>query len=433
MLTARRALPLALALSLAGITALGAVVGAAPAARAAAAHPVYSVPSGAWSQFESDLSGAEGLATGLGVTVAILASGVDPSAAGLAGKATEGPDYIYAPRESLANASGTLTAGMIEGVPGTTQGAAPGVRILGIRVAPDGNEPGAQQFYDQNAANFEATEQPVLAQAITYAVTHGARVIEVSAEVWGDGGVDTALATAVATAIRHDDVIIAPESYEGTGTGSYLYPAGLPGVIGVTSAMLPGGVTSIPGDGAALPAVESAGNNSVVIAGPGDWVAGSSGDWGMIGPPSAAAYVAATAALIEQSHPGIAPALVEQALAMSARDKPAGGYDAEVGFGVLDPYEAVLDADKLVKDTVTAAPGAGMATAGTHFGAGPLPGVVVALPPAGSVVDAYWAAIGAGVLLLIIAVVLAAVFAIRARRAAGVPGAIAADGGGTGP
>ncbi|MGH3168185.1 MAG: hypothetical protein ACRDN0_20175 [Trebonia sp.] len=77
---------------------------------------------------------------------------------------------------------------------------------------------------------------------------------------------------------------------------------------------------------------------------------------------------------------------------------------------------AALDADKLAKDTMTAAPGTGTVAAGTRFGGGPPPGVIDALPSAGPVVYVYWVAIGAGAVLLVLALVLAAVFTVRARR-----------------
>jgi hypothetical protein len=42
--------------------------------------------------------------------------------------------------------------------------------------------------------------------------------------------------------------------------------------------------------------------------------------------------------------------------------------------------------------------------------------LINSLPPEGRVVYAYWAAIGVGALLVLLAVVLAALLAVRARR-----------------
>jgi hypothetical protein len=66
----------------------------APGAGAATA---YSPPAGSWSRFQSDLNAAEGLATGGGVTIALLPTGVDTSVTGLSGKVTNGPDYFGTP------------------------------------------------------------------------------------------------------------------------------------------------------------------------------------------------------------------------------------------------------------------------------------------------------------------------------------------------
>lgn len=414
MLTARRGLPLTLAAALAGVI----VVGAAPAALGATAHPAYSVPSDGWSRFQSDINAVQGLATGQGVTVAVLADGVDTSAPGLAGRSAEGPDYAFTPRGSLADSVGTLTATVITGAPGIVQGIAPDVRILGIRVEPGPAEPGAAAFdmasYGSNSVN---AGQQILAKAITYAAGHGASVIEVDPETWSGDGLSIQLAAAVRAAIRRNIVIVAPDADSGTGPGGYLFPAGMPGVIGVSSIMLPGGSPGYSATGQIVSVDQFPGNNSVALTGPGDFIQDAAGGWGLEGTAAAASYAAGTVALIKQLYPGMAPALVEQALAMSTRDKPKGGYNQNVGFGVLDPYKAVLDAAKLTKVTMTAAPGATI-PAGAHFGGGPLPGVVDALPPTGPVVYGYWAAIVCGVLLLAIAVVLAAVFAARSRRLA---------------
>ena len=115
---------------------------------------------------------------------------------------------------------------------------------------------------------------------------------------------------------------------------------------------------------------------------------------------SAACYVAATVALIKQRYPQLSPALVARALAMSARYHPHGGYSPSVGFGVLDPNDAILDAGTLARLTVSAPGGApGTVAATAHFGGAP-PGVISALPPVGRVAYLYWALIAVGAVLL---------------------------------
>jgi subtilase family protein len=429
----KRALPLTVVGALAAVAALGAAAPAAQAipattvastqraagaATAAVAGTAYAAPSSAWNQFTSDLNSAGGLATGRGVTVALLSTGVDTSAKGLAGKVTEGPNYI-SKATPVSHTSATITASLILGVPGVTQGAAPDARILSLRVMPDRSEAGSKKFFDSD--NFANTEGPILAQAITYAVRHGARVIEVDPEINGDGGAgfNPTLAAAVSDAIAKGAVIVAPESNEGCRTCDYMYPAGLPGVIGVASTMFPGGVNpsrlSPPGT-----ADQSARNNSVLIAGPGDWILATPDGWGPYGTSTAAVYVTSTVALIRQRYPGLSPALVARALAMSARDKPGGGYSMQVGFGVLDPYDAVLDAGTLVRLATTAGPGQGVISGKARFGSGPLPGVINALPSAKPEIIGNWVVIGVGAVLLVVGVIVA-ISGRRKRRGPQAP------------
>jgi hypothetical protein len=390
------------------LTASAVVAAAVPAAAAA---PTYSLPSRAWPQFVSDLDGAAGLATGRGVTIAVLWSGVDTSASGLSGQSTEGPNYVYKPRAPLAHALGTLISSLIVGSPGINPGLAPDARILGLRIEPDEYEPGRKQFYDSD--NYDSNQQIVDAKAIKYAADHGAKVILVDGETSAYGGVNLVLSSAVQYAIRKNVVIVAPESNDGSGQGEYLYPAGQAGVIGVASVTLPGGPTpqGVFGDGQSGSA--SARNNSVLIAGPGNAIIDSPTGWGIYKTAAAAAYVAATAALIKERHPNLSPALVARAIEISARDQPPGGYSTSVGFGVLDPYAAVLAADKVSRYTPTASAADGAVAAGGHFGTAPAaPTAINALPPDTSEVIASLSGIAVGAILLAVA----AVLAVRRRR-----------------
>ncbi|MCL2581595.1 MAG: S8 family peptidase [Streptosporangiales bacterium] len=399
----RRILPLALAAALVTLAC------AAPAAKAGsvqAARPAYSAPSGSWDQFTSELSSAGGVATGKGVTIAVLADGVATSGDGLSGKVTKGPGYLGKTAAPGSTSSGTVTASIILGSSGVVQGAAPDARILDMRVVPTGS---AGKKYVK-ASGYAAKEAPILAKAITYAVAHGARVIEDDIEV--NGGDLAGLQSAVSAAEAKGAVIVTGAWDAGEDTG-HLYPLGLPGVIGVASTLLPGGTNPASLGDSSESANFSPDNNSVVIAGPGDWVQVSKGGWGPFGPSTSVPYVTSTVALIKQRYPNLAPGLVERALVMSAKDKPSGGYDTQVGFGVVDPYDAVLDAATLAKVSTSAAPGPGVAAPGTHFGSGPLPGPVHALPSALWQIILSCAGIVAGAALLAFAVLVT----LRRRKA----------------
>ncbi|MGA9833084.1 MAG: S8/S53 family peptidase, partial [Trebonia sp.] len=200
--------------------------------------------------------------------------------------------------------------------------------------------PAAQSFYDD-----QSTALRIEAEGIRYAAGHGAQVILL--DYGSQEGPSLDLQSAVSYALSRKVVIVAP-AFPTTGSHSsaYEYPQGFPGVVGVSPVMLPGG--NAPSD-----PIEGQSNNTVLISAPADAVSVSDtvelqNFW------SAACYVAATVALIKQRYPQLSPALVARALAMSARYRPHGGYSPSVGFGVLDPNDAILDAGTLARLTVSA-------------------------------------------------------------------------------
>ena len=395
MLAGRAARAAARTAAVTAAVALAGMLAGIPGAAAATARQSYTPPPAAWARFQSDLSAAEGLATGRGVTIALLSTGADTTVPGLAGKVTDGPDYIFPPRTVTTNMVGTLTAALIVGEPGVVRGAAPGARILALRTEPDQFEPGYANFF--SASNQTGT-QPINATAIRYAVSHGARVILVDANSYA--APYPALLSALSYAMSKNVIIVAPapSTYQ-KWSWEYQYPSGVPGVIGVSAVMLPGGAPPFS-------PFTAANNNSVLISGPADTVIASATDWQLDDFAVAAAYVAATVALIKERYPDLSPSLVARALAMSARYHPRGGYAPSVGFGVLDPYDAILDAGKLARDTVTAPAGPGGVAAGAHFRSGPPPAVISALPPAAPITGVCWALAGLGALLLAAAVAL---------------------------
>ena len=229
----------------------------------AAAAPSYAVPSGAWARFQSDLNGAEGLATGRGVTIALLSTGADTS--GFGDRVSNGPDYIFKPQMTLTHAIGTLTAGLILGVPGAVRGVAPDARILALRTQPDFYEQGSTAFFsEQSSVDIQAVD----AQAIRYAVSHGAQVIVVDSISYLSASQE--LLSAASYALSRN-VAIVGMAIDATDQQNwkYQYPSGIPGVIGVSAVMLPGGP-------APFSPSHSEANNSVLIAGPADTMLASS-------------------------------------------------------------------------------------------------------------------------------------------------------------
>ena len=214
---AARAVAVTAAVALASLFALS------PGARAA---PSYAVPSGAWAQFQSDLNGAEGLATGRGVTIALLSTGADTG--GFGGRVSNGPDYIFKPQMALTHAIGTLTAGLIVGVPGAVRGLAPDARILALRIQPDFYEQGYSAFFSgQSSVDIQAVD----AQAIRYAVSHGAQVIVVDSVSYQSAS--PTLLSAVSYALSRNAVIVGMTIGSGDKQNwRYEYPSGIPGSSG---------------------------------------------------------------------------------------------------------------------------------------------------------------------------------------------------------
>jgi hypothetical protein len=408
------------------VTAIAALTAFAPAASAASATSATSaapasaagsegLPPGAYEQLQSDVIAADGMATGRGVTIALLSTGVDTTVAGLASQVINGPDYISQPKVPLTDASGTLMAEFLLGVPGFDAGLVPDAWILSLRTEPDFTEPGFNSFYNMATSDLERPE----AEAIRYAVSHGAAVIDID-DAYSSPDAD--LLDAVRYALSRNAVVIAPEDST-TGTpddeSDWSYPAGIPGVIGVSAVTLPGG----PAPYSSNP---MAANNSVLVSAPANTQSVSADGYQLDGSAVAVPLVAATAAMIKEKWPQMPPALVARALAMSARYHPSGGYSPSAGFGVVDPYEAIVDAGKLARLTATTPAGAPeTVAAGARFGDGSPPGVISVLPSAWPWYAAY------GALAVVAAVALAGGGMLAARHRPRQPST--GDGGRAGP
>jgi subtilisin family serine protease len=69
--------------------------------------------------------------------------------------------------------------------------------------------------------------------------------------------------------------------------------------------------------------------------------------WWVSGTSPACALVAGVAALIKSRYPRLAPAMVASALTSTTTDRPTGGYDSKVGFGIVDATAALAKAGEL--------------------------------------------------------------------------------------
>jgi Subtilase family len=363
-------------------------------------------PAGAKALLSSELTQAWQITRGQGVTIAVLRTAVD-AVSGLAGKVTLGPDY--APLAGAPTLDGTILASLIagSGPTGTNPfgpiGRAPGAKILAEQIA-DFGAGQRGQMYEQ-----DGTWQTLTAKAIRYAVDHGAGVI-----VTFEGTTDdtSALDSAVAYAISKNVIVLGSAAAYSGDPSPLAFPDSLPGVINFTGVPITGlPQRPKPPPGPANDSVlVAAPDNALPATGPGNAPYTAWGSYAEI------AWVAGTVALLKSVYPGITPAQAARALAESASYHPAGGYNATVGFGLINPVGALHDAAALVKLGTRAASAAGTIKASARFGT-----------PAAAVIEAVHhptvtlAGSGAAIFVGLILLGLAAVLIVRRRRAAAIP------------
>ena len=313
-------------------------------ARAAAADGIRDNQQWVLSMLDTDT--AWQVTRGAGVTVAVIDSGVNPDVSDLAGSVVTGPDYTgvaTSPDSPQWGVHGTWMASLIAGhghdggLSGVI-GVAPQARILSIRVIPDRGDP----HYTRYEREPETAIQRSLANGIQYAVTHGAQVISMSIGYSAPSGTVRA---ELQQAYDHGVAVIASAGNSGgpsagrDGEAPESFPANYPGVISVGAVGSDGAVAGFSSD-----------NLSVQVAAPGVSVPAQGRDgqyWWVSGTSPACALVAGVAALIKSRYPGLAPDLVASALTSTTTGRPPGGYDSQVGFGIVDAAAALAKAGEL--------------------------------------------------------------------------------------
>jgi hypothetical protein len=368
MLRKRRTLGRALAG--AGLVAALGLLPALPAAAAVDAPGDSIRDTQEWVFSMLNVQPAWQVTEGAGATVAVIDSGVDGDVSVLSGGTViSGPDLTglhTSPQNPNWGDHGTWMASIIAGH-GTdggydgVMGIAPQAKILSIRVIPDKGDPGYRAYNDEP----EQTIQDELANGIMAAVKDHAQVISMSI---GYSAPSSVVRSAITYAYQHGTVLVASSGNSGgndtrhgkgsPGMAPVSFPAEYPGVLGV-------GAVTIAG----TPASFSSGNLSVQVAAPGKGVPaqGRNGSYYTVdGTSPACALVAGVAALIKSRYPGISPAQVAEALRTSAQQTPAGSYDVNTGFGIVNAGAALVKAGQLTKERPQASP----VPLAAHFGGG---------------------------------------------------------------
>ena len=326
-----------------------------------------------WVLQELNVAPAWNVTHGRGVLVAVIDSGVNPSVSDLVGNVITGPDYSgvhTSPSNPNWGVHGTWMASLIAGHGNDGDsgiiGTAPESKVLSIRVITDSTDPHDAAYEREPAAQG----QRELARAITYAIAHHAQVISMSL---GYSQQSLPVRTALQDAYQHNVVVVASagnsEGLAGAHAGSapYSFPANYPGVLGVAAVNSSGQVASF-----------SSQNLSVQVAAPGDRVPAQGRDghyWYVSGTSPACALTAGVVALIKAKYPHLTDPQVISAITSSTTPstRPPGGYDEQIGFGVVNAGDAMAAAGMLA---VAAPPPAGMSLT-DHFGGG-----IGAIPPA---------------------------------------------------
>jgi hypothetical protein len=257
---------------------------------------------------------------GDGVTVAVLDSGVQANLPELADAVVPGIDmsgHGGNGEEDIDDAAvpghGTAMAAYIAARGGGTGflGVAPEAKILPVAL-PSLNAPDAQ--------------------AIHYAVDHGAKVINMSFGVKAPCPTD--VQQAVAYAIQHDVVLVAAAGNNGASDNASVFPANCPGVLAV-------GAT----DGQNHPWSKTERQPYVAMAAPGVTQIGLLRD-GQIhtadgGTSGAAALTSGAVALVRSAYPEMSARQVVEQIIGSGIHIDSGWNDAD-GYGVIRPHR-VLD------------------------------------------------------------------------------------------
>ncbi|MDO3701617.1 type VII secretion-associated serine protease mycosin [Micromonospora sp. C28SCA-DRY-2] len=292
----------------------------------APARPVSAPP---WPQQRYAPQRLSPLATGAGVTVAVVDSGVDRRHPQLAGRVLDGTDLLDPGGDGTSDCAGhgTGVASIIAAAPRpgiAFHGLAPGARILPVRVSEQQVVEGRESGRTVGAEEF--------ARAIRWAVDHDADVLNLSVVLYAD---NPAVRDAIGYAVDRDVVVVAAAGNLHDSGDPRPYPAAYEGVLGVGAIGVDGLRSAFSQTGPYVDLV--APGSDVLMAAPGR------GHHRAEGTSYAAPFVAATAALLRQYRPELTAAEVARRILASTDPAPGDGRGGGYGAGVLNPFRAVTE------------------------------------------------------------------------------------------
>lgn len=250
-------------------------------------------------------------ATGKGVRIALIDTGVDVARSELKGKIAESVDMTG--KGFTPDVHGTMLAGIIAADRTSGIGVAPSVELLAIK-----------SCQAQRPQRIEGTcWSSTLTRGIDFANTKAARAINLSV----GGPQDKLVTRLVNEAVKRNIAVVAAAGNDGQ-KGQPRYPAALDNVLAVTAVdaerQLYRDATRGKFIDVSAPGVE------IVSLGPGTRLPISSGT------SFAAAYVTGTIALLLEQKGSFTPSELQTALEKAAKDLGTPGKDEEFGSGLVD-------------------------------------------------------------------------------------------------
>ncbi|MFJ2543427.1 S8 family serine peptidase [Microbacterium sp. NPDC087589] len=346
---------------LVGAIALGAVFTGAPASAAAHGPAVPAATAGdacapgtvvftPEAPSALTLLGAEEanrVATGRGVVVAVVDSGIDAGNPHLAGVVIGGVDLVgdgeRADGLSDTTGHGTAIAGQIAAQPVAGSGVvglAPDARLLSVRVFRSDQ----QQDKDKG---FGPTSQRI-ADGIHWAADNGADIINVSISQTNDSpdlraAVEHAAAVGALVVASGGNRASDPDAKDGAR-----YPAAYEQVLGVSAADSSGRATDASIHGPQVGVTAPGANVLTAALGGGDCVFAADAPASSF----ATGYASAAAALVAEAHPEDPPAGWAYRLTATALRDDADMRDDINGWGFIQPFAAI----ELLPDQTTRGP-----------------------------------------------------------------------------